>query len=76
MSYIMIDLNEQEGNAFAILGLARKWAEQLKEVDPEKFNPEKISKEMKQGDYNNLLDVFDKYFEDVVGYEFINDPRA
>jgi len=74
MAYRIIDLSGSEGNAFALIAVARKWGNQLKDIDP-KFEPENISKEMKKGDYNYLLDTFDSFFKDVVDYKFINDPR-
>lgn len=53
---IRIDLTGPEGNAFVLLGIASKWAKELK------LDAEKISKEMKSGDYENLIKIFDKYF--------------
>jgi len=56
----VIDLTGPEGNAFCLLGLAKKWAEQLgKDVDT-------ILDEMKSGDYDNLVEVFDREFGCVV----------
>ena len=53
---IMIDLTGPDGNAFALLGQAKKYARQL-DMD---FNL--IQKEMTSGDYEHLLNTFDKYF--------------
>lgn len=55
-----IDLTGPDGNAFALLGLARNWAKQLD------LDSEKILNEMKSGDYDNLVNVFDSYFGDFV----------
>jgi hypothetical protein len=57
---IIIDLTGPDGNAFALLGYAGQFAKQLG-MD---FAP--INKEMTSGDYENLLEVFDKYFGDFV----------
>ena len=51
-----IDLTGPDGNAFVLLGKAKKYASQL-DMD---FSI--IQKEMTSGDYENLLKVFDKYF--------------
>ena len=53
---MIIDLNGPDGNAFALLGFAKNFANQLK-LD---FN--EINAEMTSGDYENLIEVFDKYF--------------
>ena len=53
---IEIDLTGPDGNAFALLGYASKFAKQLN-LD---FN--KIKNEMTSGDYENLVSTFDKYF--------------
>lgn len=57
---IVIDLTGPEGNAFVLLGYASRFAEQLN------YDKEKIMKEMKAGDYENLVSVFDSYFGDFV----------
>jgi len=51
-----IDLTGPDGNAFVLLGQAKRYASQL-DMD---FSI--IQKEMTSGDYENLLKVFDKYF--------------
>ena len=56
----VIDLNGQEGNAFVLLGYANRFAKQLD------LDAEKIIEEMKSGDYENLIEVFDSYFGDFV----------
>jgi hypothetical protein len=62
----VIDLRGPAGNAFALLGAARNLCEQLKEVDSEKYNWSVVEKELTSGDYENLIQVFDKYFGDFV----------
>ena len=61
---IVIDLTGPDGNAFVLLGKAKQFAKQLypKELGFEK----KIVEEMMQGDYEHLLEVFDKHFGDFV----------
>tara|TARA_B110000977_G_C10815894_1_gene392162 strand:- start:194 stop:418 length:225 start_codon:yes stop_codon:yes gene_type:complete len=53
---MIIDLNGPDGNAFALLGFAKSFAKQLK------LDGEKIADEMTSGDYENLVEVFDKHF--------------
>ena len=53
---IVIDLTGPDGNAFALMGYASNFAKQLG------LDKEKIINEMKSGDYENLLQVFDGYF--------------
>ena len=74
MAFRNINLAGPEGNAFWLIGTATTWAKQLNEVTGE-YDFQKITKEMMEGDYNHLLDTFDKYFKYIVDYEFINDPR-
>ncbi len=62
-----IDLSGPNGNAFALMGMARSWARQLDR------DPAPILAEMMAGDYNNLLDVVDREFHGVIEWE--NDPR-
>ena len=57
---IEIDLTGPDGNAFALLGYATKFAKQLN------FDEDKIINKMMEGDYENLLKVFDRYFGDYV----------
>ena len=58
-----IDLTGPDGNAFVLLGYASDLAKQL-DLD---FNI--ISKDMKSGNYENLIKVFDSYFGDYVDLE-------
>ena len=53
---IEIDLTGPQGNAFYLLGTATKLARQLD------LNEYEVLAEMKEGDYENLLQVFDRYF--------------
>lgn len=53
---IEIDLTGPQGNAFYLMGTAKKLANQLG------LDSNKILTEMKSGDYENLLQVFDKNF--------------
>jgi hypothetical protein len=57
---IEIDLTGPDGNAFYILGVAKNLCKQVG-VD---FKP--IMDEMMSGDYDNLIEVFDKKFGSVV----------
>jgi hypothetical protein len=57
---IVIDLTGPDGNAFALMGYANRFANQLK------LPSEKIISEMREGDYEHLLQTFDKYFGDYV----------
>ena len=57
---IEIDITGPQGNAFCILGNAKKFAEQLGK------DWEDISKRMQSGDYENLLAVFDEEFGEYV----------
>ena len=55
-----IDLTGPQGNAFFLLGTATRLARQLD------LNEYEVLNEMKSGDYENLLQVFDSYFGDFV----------
>jgi hypothetical protein len=57
---IEINLNGPQGNAFFLLGTAKNLAKQLE------LDSEQILNEMRSGDYENLLHVFDSYFGDFV----------
>tara|TARA_R110000824_G_scaffold351615_1_gene538611 strand:- start:210 stop:425 length:216 start_codon:yes stop_codon:yes gene_type:complete len=57
---IIIDLTGPEGNAFVLLGYAKRFAKQLE------LNSEEIISNMTSGDYEHLLEVFDKNFGDFV----------
>ena len=53
---LVIDLTGPDGNAFVLLGKAKNLAKQLK------FDDKKIINEMTSGDYEHLLQTFDRYF--------------
>ena len=57
---IVIDLTGPDGNAFALMGYANRFAKQLG------LNGKEITNEMMQGDYEHLVETFDKYFGSVV----------
>jgi hypothetical protein len=57
---IEIDLTGPDGNAYFLLGTADDWAKQLG------LDSEAIQAEMKAGDYENLVNVFDNHFGDFV----------
>jgi hypothetical protein len=60
---IEIDLTGPEGNAFVLLGYAKRYAKQLG-YDP--IAQQDIITEMMSGSYDELVDIFDKYFGDYV----------
>ena len=53
---IIIDLTGPDGNAFVLIGKAMSFAKQLG------LDGNSIKQEMMSGDYENLLEVFDKNF--------------
>jgi len=57
---LQIDLTGPQGNAYFLLGQVNKFAKQLG------LDENKIQEEMKASDYENLIQVFDKYFGDFV----------
>ena len=57
---IVVDLTGPQGNAFVLMGMASKFARQLG------IDKDKVINEMKSGDYENLVQVFDKYFGEIV----------
>ena len=57
---VVIDLTGPDGNAFCLMGYAKKFARQLD------LDGNQIIKEMQSGNYENLVDTFDKYFGDYV----------
>ena len=58
-----IDLTGPQGNAFFLLGTAQKWGKQME------LDTDNIMKEMQEGDYENLIEVFDKYFGSICDLE-------
>lgn len=57
---ITIDLTGPQGNAFFLMGTASNLAKQLG------LNSDEITSEMRSGDYENLVEVFDNYFGSIV----------
>ena len=53
---IVIELTGPDGNAFVLMGYAKNFARQLD------LDADVIIKEMKSGDYEHLIKVFDNYF--------------
>ena len=53
---IVIDLTGPDGNAYALMAHATNFAKQLG------IDPKPIIADMKSGDYENLVSVFDKNF--------------
>ena len=60
---IVIALTGPDGNAFVLLAKAKSFAEQLG------LNSKEVTDEMKSGNYENLVQVFDSYFGDYVVLE-------
>ena len=56
----VIDLTGPQGNAFFLLGQAEQYARDLG------LDGDSITTEMRSGDYENLVQVFDRYFGDHV----------
>ena len=60
---IRVDISGPDGNAFALMAIARRLCRQLgKDFDP-------IQAEMMSGDYENLLSVFKREFGHVATLE-------
>ena len=57
---VIIDLTGPDGNAFALMGYARRLAKQLG------LDSEEIISNMMSGDYENLLEVFEENFGEFV----------
>jgi len=62
-SEMVIDLTGPDGNAYALLAYAKRFAQQF-DLD---FN--QIKDEMTSGDYENLIRVFDDYFGEIITLE-------
>lgn len=56
----VIDLTGPEGNAFALMALASRYARDLG------LDSDAVIAEMKSSDYENLVQVFDRYFGEYV----------
>jgi len=61
---IIIDLTGPDGNAFALMGYAMRFAKQLGK------DGKAITNEMMSGDYENLIEVFEREFGNFVILEF------
>tara|TARA_R110001592_G_scaffold66359_1_gene203636 strand:- start:1047 stop:1262 length:216 start_codon:yes stop_codon:yes gene_type:complete len=59
-SEIVIDLTGPDGNAYALMAHANRFAKQLG------IDGKTVIDEMTSGNYENLLEVFDKHFGDFV----------
>jgi hypothetical protein len=57
---IVIDLTGPQGNAYFLMGMVKKLSNQLD------MDGNEILKDMTSGDYENLIQVFDKNFGSVV----------
>ena len=55
-----IDLTGSGGNAFVLIGTARRLAKKLGK------DPDDIARKMESGDYENLISVFEAEFGDFV----------
>jgi len=62
----VIDLNGPDGNAFVLLGTAMNLCKQIG-ISSERTK--EIVDEMKSSDYENLIQLFDKYFGKLVDLE-------
>ena len=60
-SEIVIDLTGPQGNAFFLLGYAKKLAKQLDFEDVDG-----LLDDMQSSDYEHLIQVFDEHFSDFV----------
>ena len=58
----VLDLTGPDGNAFALIAYAKGYAKQLNMMDEWPA----LQKEMMNGDYENLVQTFDKTFGDFV----------
>jgi hypothetical protein len=56
----VVDLTGPEGNAFFLMGRAHRFARDLG------LDGDAIITEMRSGNYENLVQVFDRYFGDYV----------
>ena len=60
---IVIDLDGPDGNAFVLLGTAKRFAKQL---CYDKTKTDSMLADMRSSNYEHLLEVFDKHFGDFV----------
>ena len=59
-SEIVIDLTGPDGNAFVLMGMAKRYAKQLG------LDADLIINNMRSGDYEHLVQVFDEAFGEFV----------
>ena len=57
-----IDLCGPNGNAYALMAFARRWAKDLE------LDGDAILDDMKSGDYEHLLEVLEKHFGEYVTF--------
>ena len=57
---VVIDLTGPDGNAFVLMAYVDRFARKLG------LDPVTIKAEMREGDYENLIKVFDEWFGDFV----------
>jgi len=62
-SAIEIDLNGPDGNAFVLMGFAKSYSKSLGWTTRKS---DMLLKRMQSGDYDNLVDEFDKAFGHIV----------
>ena len=60
---IIVDLTGPDGNAFSLISLAQNLAKQLDYQPKERGE---LTAEMMSGDYENLLQVLDKHFGELL----------
>ena len=60
---IVIDLTGPDGNAFALMGYAKNFA---KQIGWDNKKSQDLITEMMSGDYEHLLQVFDREFGELV----------
>lgn len=60
---LTVDLTGPDGNAFALLGMAKRWCNSLD------LDYIEVSDRMMSGDYDNLVEVFEEVFGDFVEIE-------
>jgi len=64
---IEIDLTGPDGNAFALMGIARNLAKTInKRRGAEYLDADAIVKDMKSGDYEHLLEVMEREFGHII----------
>ena len=68
---IEIRLDGPEGNAFVLLGFARKYGEQLGWTD---VQIDSIINDMQSSDYEHLIQTFDKWYGEYV--DLIRPPES